>query len=154
MSRSQPSTRQDRVGVPDGRGHGALVEPRSGTWHTSRPADHLTLSLDRPARGVVVVGISGDVDLASVPRLTELIRQRMTAANLLAVVLDLSDVAFVNSCGLELLLHAQRRADHRGIDLRLVTGGGCVHRLLELTRLTDRFTHHDSVAEALAAVQA
>ncbi len=151
MSRPHPATSHRDRG--NGRlGDGTVIPPRHRTGASPpRQQGHLlTLSIDRPARGVVLVAIRGEIDLASVPRLTELLRQRMTAANLRAVVLDLSGVEFVNSFGLELLVHAQSRAEQRGLDLRLVAGSGHVRRLLALTRLTDRFTHHDTVNEALA----
>ncbi|QGK69921.1 anti-sigma factor antagonist [Allosaccharopolyspora coralli] len=153
MSRPQPAT-SDRDRGTGRLGDGAVIAPRHGVASpaTRRQQHLLTLSIDRPARGVVVVTIHGEIDLASVPRLTELIRQRMTAANLRAVVLDLSAVQFVNSFGIELLVHAQSRAEQRGIDLRLVLGDGPMRRLLALTRLTDRFTHHGTVDEALARV--
>lgn len=109
----------------------------------------LHLEVRRPATGVVVVSMRGEVDLASVPRLTELIRQRMTAATLNTVVLDLSQVGFVSSCGLELLLHAQRRAEHRGIELSLISCPA-LDRILRVTDLADRFRQYRDVSEALA----
>lgn len=110
----------------------------------------LRLSVQRPARGVSVVRVLGEIDLASLPRLDDLISQRLTAAALHTVVLDLSEVTFVGCAGLELLLAAQRRAELRGISLCLVTGSRCVDRLLDLTGLADRFTLRESVAEAIA----
>ncbi|GAA2792928.1 STAS domain-containing protein [Saccharopolyspora taberi] len=110
----------------------------------------LRLSVEWPAPGVVVVGVRGEIDLACVPRLTELVRQRLTAASLRAVVIDVSGVTYSSSAGLELLIHAHRRAEHRGIDLYVVPGDGPVRRLLELTGLRDHFTCRDTTAEALA----
>lgn len=134
--------------------------------HPRRPADNtvdtahqrrnpvlsqpLRLSVRRPGAGIVVVHITGEIDLASISRLTELIRQRLTAAVLRAVILDLSQVSFVNSGGVELLLHAQRRADQRGIGLYVITGDGCVHRLLKLAGVLDRFLRRATSAEAVA----
>ncbi len=97
-----------------------------------------------------MVRVLGEIDLASLPRLDDLISQRLTAAALHTVVLDLSEVTFVGCAGLELLLAAQRRAELRGISLCLVTGSRCVDRLLDLTGLADRFTLRHSVAEAIA----
>lgn len=139
-----------------GRGTGTVVPPRapseqhSGVRRESSIGQSLHLSVERPAPGVAVVRMSGEIDLASVPRLTELIRQRLTAAVLQALVLDLSEVTFLGSCGMELLVHAQRRAEHRGIDMFVITGSRAVDRMLELTGMTDRFVRRTCVAEAVA----
>lgn len=113
----------------------------------------LRLRVQRPEPGIVVVRMSGEVDLSSVPRLTELIRQRLTAAVLRALVLDLSDVSFFSSAGLELLLHAQQRSEYRSIPMYLVPGTGVAARLLGLTGLTEAFTVRDDAAQAVAELR-
>ncbi|QUH02817.1 STAS domain-containing protein [Saccharopolyspora erythraea] len=134
-------------------GLGLIAAPRSASdppmRHSCAMAT-LRLSVEWPSPGVVVVAMHGEIDLACVPRLTELIRQRMTAASLRAVVLDLSGVTYSSSSGLELLIHAQRRAEHRGIDLYVVPGTGPVRRLLGLTGMLGHFTCRDTAAEAVA----
>ncbi|SFE00804.1 anti-anti-sigma factor [Actinopolyspora alba] len=116
--------------------------------HRLDPA--LRMSVQRPAPGVVVVSMNGDIDLAAAPRVTELIRQRLTAAALRTLIVDLSTVSFIDTTGVELLLKAQRRADRRGIDMHVVPGQGCVARLLDLTGINASLTCHDSVTTALA----
>ncbi|MFR9729858.1 STAS domain-containing protein [Saccharopolyspora sp. MS10] len=133
-----------------------IAPPRQRTAAVTAPHEHgpaLRLSIQRPEPGVVIVRIGGDIDLATVPRLAELIQQRLTAAVLRAVVLDLSDVTFFDSAGLEMLLHAQRRAEARRTPLYLVPGTGSVHRMIHLTGLTGRFTSRDTTTEAVAALR-
>lgn len=113
----------------------------------------LSLSVERPEPGVVVVHMVGEIDLACVPRLTELIRQRLTAAVLRGLVLDLTEVTFCSSAGLELMLHAQTRSEYRGIAMWTVCGQGAVRRLLDLTGVESRFDHRDTVAEAVAELR-
>ncbi|GAA4833063.1 STAS domain-containing protein [Saccharopolyspora rosea] len=131
----------------------AIVAPRTASdpliGHAAR-SSALRLSVEWPAPGVVVVSMSGEVDLATVPRLTELIRQRLTAAALHAVVLDLSEVSFASSAALELLLHCERRCEHRGIGLYVVPGEGAVRRLLRVAGLCRHFSCRGSAAEAVA----
>ena len=74
-------------------------------------------------------------------------------ATVVAVVLDLSEVTFFGSAGLELLLHAQRRAEGRRTPLYVVFGTGAVRRLILLTGLADRFTSRDTATEAVAAIR-
>ena len=110
----------------------------------------LRLSVEWPYPGIVVVRIDGEVDLATVPRLTELVRQRLKAAQLHAIIIDLSEVTFASSTVVELLLHAQRRAEQRGIPMLVVPGNGPVRRLLRMTGLEYRFTYRNTAAEAVA----
>ncbi|RKT87998.1 anti-anti-sigma factor [Saccharopolyspora antimicrobica] len=129
----------------------AIVAPRAPS---DPPVGHccpaaLRLAVEWPVPGVVVVRIGGEVDVATVPRLAELLRQRLTAAALQTVVLDLSAVTFASSAAVELLLHVQRRAEHRGVGLLVVTGE-VVLRLLVITGLRERFTCRDSAAEAVS----
>jgi anti-sigma B factor antagonist len=150
------SRRNEPASTPWTRGCGtapSIISPRGAADAAiSNPAHSQTLrlSIERPANGVVVVRMSGEIDLSSVDRLNELIRQRMTAAVLHAIVLDLTDVSFCSSYGAELLLHVQCRAEQRGIVMLVVPGAGAVARLLHLTGLTGRFTYADSTAEAVA----
>jgi anti-sigma B factor antagonist len=152
------STPQDRDADGSPAATPGANQPKDGVPVQAAPVDHqrdtaiaqtLRLSVERPESGVVVVRMSGEIDLASVPRLTELISQRLTAVALRTMVLDLSEVEFLSSSGLELLLHAQRRAEHRGVTMYLIPGGRCVHRLLDLTDTTNRFCLRTSVAEAI-----
>lgn len=131
--------------VPRRRGaHGELAAGQ----HRLDPA--LRLSVQRPEAGTVVVEMSGEIDLSTSPRITELIRQRLTAAALHTLVVDLSRVEFFDSVGAELLLQAQRRAEHRDITMYVVPGTGCVSRMLELTGIGDCLRRFDTVGEALA----
>lgn len=161
MIPSRPSTRWTAphhagTAMPAPRAaHGSLPSPQRPADPSSTPAHPRTLqlSVERPETGIVVVRMSGEIDLSSVDRLTELIRQRLTAAVLHALVLDLSRITFSNSCGLELLLHAQRRAEHRHIDMYVVTGAGAVARLLALADMAERFQLRETDAEAVAELR-
>lgn len=149
---SEPGATEAAQGAGARPGTPMIAAPR----HTADPPARvsargtLRLSVERPALGIVVVRVGGDIDLATVPRLTELIRQRLTAATLNAVVVELSDVTFCGSAALELLLQSQHRADRRGTALYLVPGHA-MGKLLALTGLSDRFVRCDTVSEAVAA---
>lgn len=131
--------------------HASVPVQDRGMGHGTAVGHTVHVSVRRPEPGSVVVHIRGEVDMASIPRLGELIRQRLRAAYLRAVVLDLSEVDFLSTGGLEMLLHAQRRAENRGVALYIVPDERCVHRLVQLTGTEDRFCLRSSVAEAIAA---
>ncbi|GAA2276158.1 MULTISPECIES: STAS domain-containing protein [Kitasatospora] len=84
----------------------------------------------------LVVRVGGEIDVATAPRL----RQRLAAA-LEAhreVVLDLSEVTFMDCSGLGVLVQARNQADRCGRRLVLHGVGHPVARLLKLTGLTRR----------------
>ncbi|RRO14154.1 anti-sigma factor antagonist [Saccharopolyspora rhizosphaerae] len=99
----------------------------------------LRVRVVRPGGGVVVVQVSGEMDLAARHFLAEPVRQRLvgTAA---VVVLDLSQVTFINSDGALALLEARHLADARHKELVLVSSR-VVDRLLGLLKLSARFTY-------------
>jgi anti-sigma B factor antagonist len=80
--------------------------------------------------GTVAIALSGELDLASAEELDLAIRDaEETDAGW--IVIDLSEVAFVDSTGLSVLLHAKKRSDGR---LSYIPSDhDAVTRLLELT---------------------
>lgn len=91
-----------------------------------------------------LVTVSGEIDLASAPRLEE----ALTAGGGDTVIADLLDVGFIDSTGLRSLMTAKERISDAGGRLLLVSGDGPVERILDLTRLTDRFEVFSTVDEA------
>jgi anti-anti-sigma factor len=94
--------------------------------------ESLTVSIDED--GVIVA--NGDVDLAGGPLLEAAILQREDDN---PVVIDLGDVAFIDSSGLRSLLAASRRAQERGTTVVLRSPSREVRRLLEITGTTAQF---------------
>ncbi len=94
--------------------------------------ESLTVSIDED--GVIVA--NGDVDLAGGPLLEAAILQREDDN---PVVIDLGDVAFIDSSGLRSLLAASRRAQERGTTVVLRAPSREVRRLLEITGTTAQF---------------
>lgn len=90
---------------------------------------------DDPADVRIVV--HGDVDMTTGDRLeSELLRvERERPATL---TLDLSDVDFFDSTGLQILLDADVRARDEGRRLVVVPGDGEAARVLALAEVTDR----------------
>ncbi len=102
------------------------------------------------AGGAYVLRLHGELDLRTVPKL------RMRLAEALergsgAVVVDLTEVTFIDSTGLSALLNALRRLTRAGRRLLLSTQDGPVLRLLRMTRLDGTFPLYDSPDAALDA---
>lgn len=90
-----------------------------------------------------VIVVTGEVDLASAPR----VESAIAGFSGQEVVLDLRGVEFMDSAGLKVLLNQRSRLDDSGGTLRLVLGEGAVMRLLELTSVSDAFLISQTIDE-------
>jgi anti-anti-sigma factor len=95
---------------------------------------------------VRVVILSGELDIASTPRLRARIDETASGRGL---VLDLSRTSFIDSAVLKELLRARAELAER--DIRLVLAGvpPPVRRLLDLTRTSELFEDAVNVEEAV-----
>lgn len=94
-----------------------------------------------------IVTVTGEIDLATAPQLNSHLDG---AGGPERLIIDLSDVAFIDSTGLRSLILAREACAKEGRDLHLVSNQ-TVGRLLDITGLTDRFQVHASVEDALSA---
>jgi anti-sigma B factor antagonist len=81
--------------------------------------------------------VQGELDMDTGPRLHEEI-QRVHAAAPRRLVLDLREVTFFDSTGLQIVLDAEVRCREAGNELVVVAGDGEPRRVLELADVTDR----------------
>jgi anti-sigma B factor antagonist len=103
----------------------------------------LSIAVD-DAGAWAIVRLDGEVDVASAPRLRERLLD-LVAANRHHVAADLTDVTFLDSVGLGVLIGGLKRARSNGGDLVLVGPSGGVARVLELTGLLDVVKSVDTV---------
>ncbi|MFI7416700.1 STAS domain-containing protein [Nonomuraea sp. NPDC049684] len=101
--------------------------------------------------GATVITIAGEIDLASAGRLRQYLAEVawLPAEHL---ILDMTDVAFMDSTGLSVLLTAYTAARQHGGMVHLAGLHGAPARLIEITRLTDHFRLHPNTSTALAAL--
>lgn len=99
--------------------------------------------------GWSVLSVSGEVDVATAPRLRE---RLVTLVNdgRTRIVVDLERVDFIDSTGLGVLVGALKRVRTNDGDLALVCTGSRVLKVFEITGLTKVFAIYGSVDEALA----
>jgi anti-sigma B factor antagonist len=95
-----------------------------------------------------VLAVRGELDLASSTALEQALEQAQTAQPEL-VVLDLTELEFMDSTGLSVLVKANQRAHDAGKRFALVKGSPQVQRLLTLTGVTDRITVAETPEELL-----
>ena len=80
-----------------------------------------------------VVSLRGELDMSGVDRAREAIEQAEAGTELL--VLDLSELDFIDSTGLEVMLRAARRAHDSGRRLIVRRPSSYIRRLLEMTAI-------------------
>jgi anti-sigma B factor antagonist len=94
------------------------------------------LSVDvREKPDATVVVVSGELDMASSPQLTEAL-ERLAPTPERSLILDLAGLEFVDVTGLRVLIQAQERARQAGAQLSVVNISRGVRRLLKLTGTT------------------
>jgi anti-anti-sigma factor len=98
---------------------------------------------------VAVVVMAGELDVAGSGLLERELERIAVDHEPRRIVLDMSELDFMDSTGLRLVVLANQRAAAAGRQLTLVKGPTDVHRVFEITRMTDRLQFVDSAAEAM-----
>jgi anti-anti-sigma factor len=98
---------------------------------------------------LAVVTPRGELDVAGTPALEDALTEVAAEPGVVAVVVDLSRLDFLDSSGLRAVVLADRRLRDEGLRFALVPGGEPVQRVFELTRMTERLTWVDDPAQAL-----
>jgi anti-anti-sigma factor len=89
-----------------------------------------------------IVRLEGDLDIA----LADLERAMDGAGVLIA---DLRGLGFLDSTGVRVLLETDIRAREHGLRFGVVRGGGMIARLLDVTRIDERFPVVDEPDELI-----
>ncbi len=101
--------------------------------------------------GHTLVRVNGDVDMDTAPRLDEALASVEQGER--TVVIDLTDVEFLDSSGLTVLVEnwQRLRGTTGGAEVRLVVKGSAVSKVLDAAGLAQLFTIFDSYESAVAA---
>jgi anti-sigma B factor antagonist len=101
--------------------------------------------------GSAIVRLIGELDLAAVEPLQHEL-DRVCADGPAALTVDLSELDFVDSSGLHLLMRLRGVCQSRQLSLRLVPGPPAVQRLFLITGTDTQFTFVDELPRAASAV--
>ena len=112
------------------------------------PATEIVDYDDGDAPGLTV---RGEIDIATSPRL-KLALDTAIRESSGAFVLDLCDVEFLDSSGLNLVLRARATLARDGRQLAIVCPPGPVRRMMEVARVDDLLFLYDSHADVAAAL--
>jgi len=109
------------------------------------------LSLTSRDEGIrTVVGVGGEIDVYTAPKLREQI-VKLVDDGRYHLVIDMEDVEFLDSTGLGVLVGGLKRARAHDGSLRLVCTQERILKIFRITGLTKVFPIHASLEEALAA---
>jgi anti-sigma B factor antagonist len=113
---------------------------------SSRPGDQLgfgtavpTLEFETTRNApVAVITATGELDLSGAALLESELERLAEEPELATVVLDLRGLQFMDSSGLRLVVLADMQARESGRRFVLVRGTETVHRVFEITRMSER----------------
>ena len=103
----------------------------------------------REVDGNLVVSLTGEIDLDRAPDVRRLLLDCVKRK--LDVLVDLSEVSYIDSSGIASLVEALQWAKRRGTDLCLIAVSPEALRVFELARLDKVFAIHPDMKAALAA---
>jgi anti-anti-sigma factor len=99
---------------------------------------------------LTIVTVKGEIDVFTSPKLRETLVE-LVEAGALHVVFDLSEVDFLDSTGLGVLIGIYNRLRSRNGSMTLAGANDRVGHVFHVTQLTKIFVLHDSLEEALQA---
>jgi anti-sigma B factor antagonist len=99
--------------------------------------------------GHSVLGAAGEIDVYTAPALRDRIAEQLDAGQR-DLVVDLTDVAFLDSTGLGVLVAGLTKAREADGRLSLVCSRSSLLKLLRITGLDEVFVVHPTVAAAVA----
>lgn len=100
---------------------------------------------------ITVIRITGELTADNLDPVKKLVTDRL--ADGCDFVLDCSELEFVDSRGLELLLWIQERAAEQLGQIRLVAPSDNIRTILHVTRLERCFQMHPEMAEAMRSLK-
>jgi anti-anti-sigma factor len=93
---------------------------------------------------VAVIAATGELDLSGAAILEAELERLAAEPDLATVVLDLRGLEFIDSSGLRLVVMADMRARETGRRFALIRGDDTVHRVFEITRMSERLEFVDA----------
>lgn len=121
---------------------------------SEQPGPQLTYATDvasSDGTSIAVVALDGELDLGVLEVLDEALAKRPDDAT--GVVVDLTELAFVDSAGIQALVAARDALEEAGQpNAFVVVPGSNVERILQMTGLLERLASHPDRDSALAVV--
>ena len=109
---------------------------------------NFAIATEKPAAGLAVIALTGEVDLYTAPELKqELVRVIEDGA--CNVVIDMTETTFIDSTTLGVLVSGLKRLNPSGGKLTLVVTDRNIRKIFEITGLDRVFTIHEKRSAAV-----
>jgi anti-anti-sigma factor len=102
-----------------------VTPPRSEHVAVTRDRDHVTARL------------SGEFDMSATFTIEPALDRALAEPGVRALTVDLSDLSFIDSTGIGILLRLEAEARTRGMELSIVPAPADVHRVFQIAGLAD-----------------
>lgn len=112
----------------------------------------LHIESETPVKGIILLRAKGGIDGATYQYLENAVEELDDRDDLERIVLDLTGVTYMSSCGIGLLMRLHNGAATKGRSLVLMGLGEAVRHVLQTTRLLSYFTVKEKREEALQTV--
>ena len=99
--------------------------------------------------GVVVVAVSGELDIGTAPRVEDRLAY-LAATGHHRLVLDTALLSFCDAAGIRVMVRARMRADEQGGWLRLAAASCRLRWLVDILALVTYLPAYDTVVQAIA----
>ncbi len=96
----------------------------------------------------LIVSLTGDFDVESSEELKNEVRKKLSSSTP-NVVMDLTNVSYVDSSGLGTLIALQKDARFNGGSLCIVGASSQIKRVMKMTNLYRLFTFYDKLEEVI-----
>jgi anti-sigma B factor antagonist len=109
------------------------------------------LIASRQIQGVVVLDISGDIDLAHSPEMRKVLLAEIKVKHIAKLFLNLKNVRYIDSSGIASLVEGLKASRDNGSRLILFGLSPSVREVMELSRLQKIFEIYDTEEQALSS---
>jgi len=100
---------------------------------------------------VTILSLQGDLVIGEPEAMFKKTVTRLLEQGQVYLLVDLSQVGFLDSSGLGALVRAMTNAQKEGGQTKLLNAGAQVRRLLEMTKLDSVFEIHDDLERAVSS---
>jgi anti-anti-sigma factor len=129
---------------------GVQTSPVRQSGGMPHPSQQIQVKVEHVADNLVVLHVTGEIDLLTANVLGDRLREHLTPVNRV-LALDLTGVTFLGSAGLAEIVSASRKAEEGAGRMLLVADNRAVLRPLEVTGLLPILAVYHSVEAAIEA---
>lgn len=95
----------------------------------------------------ILLKLEGDIDIAVAPQLREVL-EKIIGEGVKKIVIDITNVPFIDSTGLGLFVNAYKKVNQRGGWVAFVGASRAIRKIFQLTKLEVLFKFCDTIEEA------